>query len=134
MAAAVSAGNMFCALATMVFNTDLSDSNTEDVMSTTYLSSEPVTRRQALRSVEADQWIEAERVEIKSLLENDVFREVVLPKERKAIRCKWIYKRKRNALGEVERYKDRLVAQGFSQIEELDYNETYSPVARFTSI
>ena len=44
MAAAVSAGNMFCALATMVFNTDLSDSNTEDVMSTSFLPPEPVTR------------------------------------------------------------------------------------------
>jgi hypothetical protein len=79
MAASVSAGNMFCALATMVFNTDLSDSNTEDVMSTTFLTPEPVTRHQAMRSIEADQWIKAEQVEIKSLLDNDVFREVFLP-------------------------------------------------------
>ena len=62
MAAAVSAGNMFCALATMVFNTDLSDSNTEDVMSTSFLPPEPVTRHQAMRGSEADYWIEAEKV------------------------------------------------------------------------
>ena len=75
-----------------------------------------------MRSSECNHWIDAEKVEIKSLVENDVFREFFLPKGKKAIRCKCIYKRKRSALGEVERYKARLVAQGFSQIEELEYN------------
>ena len=50
------------------------------------------------------------------------------------IRSKWIYKRKQHKDGAVERNQARLVAQGFSQVEGFDYNETYSPVARFTSI
>ena len=69
-----------------------------------------------------------------SLISNKVFEECRLPKGRKAIRSKWIYKRKRDKEGATERYKARLVAQGFSQVEGFDYNETYSPVARFTSI
>ena len=68
------------------------------------------------------------------MINNRVFEECVLPRGRKAIRSRWVYKRKRDKEGIVERYKARLVAQGFSQVEGFDYNETYSPVARFTSI
>lgn len=52
----------------------------------------------------------------------------------KAIDCRWVYKVKRNATGDVERYKARLVVKGYSQIEGIYYDETYSPVARYSSI
>ena len=65
---------------------------------------------------------------------NNVFTECDLPPGRKAVRTKWIYKKKIDEHGRVDRYKARLVAQGFTQVESIDYSETYSPVARFTSI
>ena len=53
---------------------------------------------------------------------------------RKAIGCKWIFKRKLNPDGTVERYKARLVAQGCNQLYGEDYDEVFAPVARFESI
>ncbi len=57
-----------------------------------------------------------------------------LPKGRKAVGCKWVFKITRNADGSVEIYRARLVAQGFSQRYGVDYDETFSPVVRFESI
>jgi hypothetical protein len=47
---------------------------------------------------------------------------------------RWIYKVKKVVDGSVEKYKARFVARGFSQIEGIDYDETFSPVARYSSI
>ena len=63
-----------------------------------------------------------------------MFTECKLPQGRRTIRTKWVDKIKRDKSGNISKYKARLVAQGFTQIKGLDYNETYSPVARFTSI
>ena len=47
---------------------------------------------------------------------------------------KWIYKIKHDADGSIKKYKERFVARGFSQKEGIDYEETFAPVARYTSI
>jgi hypothetical protein len=59
---------------------------------------------------------------------------VPLPAGRKPISCKWVFKIKQGVNGEVERYKARLVARGFTQTYGMDYNETFALVVKFTSI
>ena len=71
--------------------------------------------------------------ELLSLLENKTYRLVQLPKGRKSIGSKWVYKTKRNTEGAIARYKARLVAQGFRQMKGLNFHETFAPVARMMS-
>lgn len=52
----------------------------------------------------------------------------------KAIGCKWVFKVKYNPNGSIERYKARLVAQGFSQVHEIDYTKTFAPTIRRESL
>jgi hypothetical protein len=69
-----------------------------------------------------------------SLLENQTWDLVPLPPVRKLVRCKWVYKTKREVDAQVSRYKARLVAKGFQQIHGIYYDETFSPVAKMDSI
>ena len=69
-----------------------------------------------------------------SLKENQVWELVKLPTGRKVIGSKWIFKTKVDGDGKIERYKARLVAQGFTQKHGIDYDQTFSPVVSFESI
>ncbi|GKB13316.1 putative RNA-directed DNA polymerase [Tanacetum coccineum] len=73
-------------------------------------------------------WIDAMNQEMSALLRNGTWEIVDLPKDRKAIGSKWIYKIKYQSSGEIDRFKARLVAQGFGQKEGIDYEKTFSPV------
>jgi len=59
---------------------------------------------------------------------------IVLPKDKKVIRCKWVYKIEHNANGSVSKYKARLVAKGYVQTYGIDYEETYNPIAKMTTV
>ena len=95
---------------------------------------EPVTMQEALQSDYSREWKEAADDEYKSLIENETWKLVELPEGRKSIDCKWVFRVKYDQHGKVNKFKSRLVAKGFSQKYGLDYEETYSPVLRFTSI
>ena len=95
---------------------------------------EPHTFNQALDSPDKQHWTNAMENEMDSLYKNYVWDLVELPKDRKAVGSKWVFKIKNAADGSIERYKARLVAQGFSQKYGQDYDETFCPVVRSESI
>ena len=82
---------------------------------------DPSSLEEALSSPEEGEWQYAMKKEIDSLHSNDVWDLVELPKGRKVVGSKWVFKQKFGPDGSVERYKARLVAQGFSQKFGFDY-------------
>ena len=72
--------------------------------------------------------------EIRSIEKNDTREFVSLPKGHKAIGVKWVYKTKKNAKGEIERYKARLVAKAYSQKAGIDYDEVFALVSHLETI
>jgi hypothetical protein len=79
-------------------------------------------------------WQDAMTEEYQSILKNDVWDIVPRPKGKSVVTSKWIYKIKHAVDGSIEKYKARFVARGFSQVKGVDYDETFAPVARHTSI
>ena len=72
--------------------------------------------------------------EYSTLMDNNTWDLVPLPKGRNLVRCRWIYRTKIAADGEIRKYKYRLVAKGYSQVHGIDYTETFAPVAKMDSI
>eukprot|EP00268_Persea_americana_P015414 TRINITY_DN17101_c0_g1_i5.p1 TRINITY_DN17101_c0_g1~~TRINITY_DN17101_c0_g1_i5.p1 ORF type:complete len:525 (+),score=94.13 TRINITY_DN17101_c0_g1_i5:1509-3083(+) len=80
------------------------------------------------------EWQEAMQEEISALNKNSTWELVPKPKNAELVTCKWVYKLKKRADGTIDRHKARLVARGFSQQYGVDYEETFSPVAKMVTI
>ena len=94
----------------------------------------PTSYQEAAAGPDKEKWEAAMKTEIASLKENDVWDLVELPVDKKVVGCKWVYKVKTGADGSVQRYKARLVAQGFTQKYGTDFDETFCPVVRQESL
>ncbi|RSH93081.1 hypothetical protein EHS25_007434 [Saitozyma podzolica] len=100
----------------------------------TNLDDEPANPHEAKRTGEAKQWLEAMASEIANIESKGTWREVVVPENRTPIGVRWVFKRKRDEKGQVVRWKARIVAKGYSQVPGVDFEQTYAPVGRTTSL
>jgi hypothetical protein len=100
--------------------------DTEDERASTY--------DQIMKSKDSDKWFKAMKEEMNSIKAQGTWDLTELPKGMKAIGSRWIFKRKKNSEGAVERYKARFCAKGFTQVEGVDFTETFAPVAKMNSI
>ena len=92
------------------------------------LTQTPTIFKEAASSSDKQKWKNVMDAEMKSLEENEVWDLVPLPAVRKTVGSKWVYKINTGADGLVQRYKARLVAQGYTQKFGTDYDEIFCPV------
>ena len=95
------------------------------------IDEEPTCFEEATKKKE---WMDSILKEYQSIIKNDVWDAVPRPKDKSVVSLKWIFKTKHSTDGSIEKYKERFIAREFSQKEGIDYEETFAPIARYTSI
>jgi hypothetical protein len=98
------------------------------------VEAEPTTYKQAVASRDALQWKKAMEEELAAHAKNKSWMVVSRRSDMNVIGSKWVFKVKKNENGEVKRYKGRVVAKGYNQVEGIDYGETYAPVLKYKSL
>ena len=95
---------------------------------------EPSCFQDAIDCVDNAKWKMEMKEEMDCLEKNKILELVEVPKDRKNVGCKWVFKLKKGVDGKVERYKAIFVAKWYSQMEGIDYNEIFSQVIKLVSI
>eukprot|EP00253_Pinus_taeda_P021873 PITA_21873 len=98
------------------------------------IDDDPRTIREVVDSEDGKLCKEAMVDEMASLDKNEVWYQVEFPAGRKPIGRKWVFKKKMNAKGKVEKYKSRLVAKGYFQLSGIDFGDIFSPIGKVASI
>ena len=88
----------------------------------------------ALEGSRGAEWAAAMEAEQESLWENGVYEEVQRPAGKKVIGTKWVLRVKPDVEGNFDKFKARVVAKGFRQVEGVGYDETFAPTVRFESV
>ncbi|KAL6336690.1 hypothetical protein AAG906_036004 [Vitis piasezkii] len=89
---------------------------------------------EAMKDENKMKWVDAMRDEMESLHENHSFELVKLPKGKRALKNRWVYRVKQEEHTSQPRYKARLVVKGFNQKKGIDFDEIFSPVVKMSSI
>ncbi|KAL6318202.1 hypothetical protein AAG906_035707 [Vitis piasezkii] len=95
---------------------------------------EPESFEEAIGDENKMKWVDAMQDKMKSLHENHSFEFVKLPKGKRALKNRWVYRVKQEEHTSQPRYKARLVVKGFSQKKGVDFDEIFSPVVKISSI
>ncbi|GJW15080.1 putative ribonuclease H-like domain-containing protein [Tanacetum coccineum] len=90
--------------------------------------------KKVIHALKDPSWIEAMQEELLQFKLQEVWTLVDLPNRKRAIGTKWVFRNKKDEKGIVIRNKARLVAQGYTQEEGIDYDEVFAPVARIEAI
>ena len=98
------------------------------------MENEPTTYEDAIHSKNNQEWKDAMNAEMESLKKHHVWKMCDLPAGKEPLNCKWVYRIKCDNRGKIQKYKARLVTCGYGQRYGIDYQETFSPVAKFDSI
>ncbi|MCO5564246.1 hypothetical protein L7F22_017904 [Adiantum nelumboides] len=94
----------------------------------------PVEPSSVQEALQHNCWKRAMHAELDAIERNKTWTLVPRPPKRKVVSTKWIFKTKYKADGSLNKHKARLVARGFSQRPGVDFDETYAPIARMTTI
>ncbi|TPX54244.1 DNA-directed DNA polymerase [Chytriomyces confervae] len=117
---------MSCPLLDATHDTPASSTAAADLLSPS--DRDPPNCNSAMKSAFKDKWIKVEQAELTALQDSQTYSYAFAPDSANIIGSEWVYKIKLNADSSVERFKARLVAQGYTQRFGFDYAETYSPV------
>lgn len=105
--------------------------NTNPFFSSIGKVSDPTSYKEASKD---GHLVKAMEEELSALQSNDTWTITSLPKHKKPIGCTWVNKTKFNSDGSINRHKAHLVAKGFSQVEGIDFTETFAPVSKMTTL
>ena len=95
---------------------------------------EPTSYRKIATNPHAKEWYESADAEHTSLIDQGTWVLVPYTPGMNVVKCKWVFKAKKGPSGELDKLKSRLVACGYSQKHGIDYDETFSPVVRHSTI
>jgi hypothetical protein len=122
--------------AVAVDDLEVVDKDWEEAMSAVMAEAEAIepTFEEAKRRTNWPKWQDAIKVELATLKAAGTWTIVKHPENTNIVDSKWVFRIKKNSAGEIDKYKARLVARGFTQIHGVDYHEMFAPVAKLASV